>query len=51
MTMKSLLKIISLELWIVDWNVRYDGKNDMIVMMWSLDCKPAALNTATTETK
>lgn len=41
MTMKSPLKIISLELWIVDWNERYGGKNDMIVMLWSLDCKPA----------
>lgn len=41
MTMKSLLKIISLKLWIVDWNERYGGKNDMIVMVWSLDCKSA----------
>lgn len=33
MIMKLFLKIILLELWIVDWNEWYGGKNYMIVML------------------
>lgn len=51
MIMKLFLKIILLELWIVDWNVWYDGKNDMIVMMWLLDCKLVVMNIVIIEIK
>lgn len=51
MIMKLFLKIILLKLWIVDWNEWYGGKNDMIVMLWFLDCKLVVLNIVIIEIK